>query len=105
MQSLEDTIAAISSAAGGATRGIVRVSGPATIACLQTCFRPNDNVAISEIKHAQCVPGELMLSLAADSRPRRLPCDLFLWPGRRSYTRQPVAELHMIGSPPLVEAA
>ena len=33
-----------------------------------------------------------------------LPCDLFLWPTDRSYTRQPVAELHTLGSPPLLEA-
>ncbi len=29
---------------------------------------------------------------------------MFLWPGVRSYTRQPLAELHVLGSPPLVEA-
>ncbi len=33
-----------------------------------------------------------------------LPCELYLWPGRRSYTGQPAAEFHTIGSPPLVEA-
>ncbi len=105
MHSLDDTIAAVSSAAGGATRGIVRISGPAAIGCLQACFLPTSSAAISELKSAQCIPGELLLSLAGDPRPRRLPCDLFLWPGNRSYTRQPVAELHTIGSPPLVEAA
>ena len=34
-----------------------------------------------------------------------VPCDLFLWPTDRSYTREPVAELHTIGSPPLLQAA
>lgn len=34
----------------------------------------------------------------------RLPCELFLWPTSRSYTREPVAELHTIGSSPLLEA-
>ena len=34
-----------------------------------------------------------------------VPCELLLWPGTRSYTRQPVAELHTIGSPPLLDAA
>jgi tRNA modification GTPase len=34
-----------------------------------------------------------------------LPCDLFLWPAGRSYTGQPVAELHTLGSPPLLELA
>lgn len=33
-----------------------------------------------------------------------IPCDLFLWPTTRSYTRQPSAEFHTIGSPPILEA-
>ena len=35
--------------------------------------------------------------------PLAIPCDLFLWPGNRSYTRQPTAELHLPGSAPLLE--
>lgn len=34
----------------------------------------------------------------------RLDLDVMLWPGRRSYTGQPSAELHLIGSPALLEA-
>ena len=34
----DDTIAAIATAAGGAARGMVRVSGPATIAVVAKCF-------------------------------------------------------------------
>ena len=34
-----------------------------------------------------------------------LPCELFLWPERRSYTGQPVAEIHTLGSPPLLAIA
>lgn len=33
-----------------------------------------------------------------------LPCNIFLWPDRRSYTREPVAEFHTFGSPPLLES-
>ena len=33
-----------------------------------------------------------------------LPCDLYLWPTAASYTRQPTAEIHAIGSPPLLAA-
>ena len=51
--------------------------------------------------------------------PRRRPCPagfgwpallrrplrtLYLWPGNRSYTGQPVAEVHTLGSPPLLDA-
>ena len=46
---------------------------------------------------------------------QRLPCDLgwggrtvdanvYFWPNARSFTGQPCAELHLIGSPPVVEA-
>jgi tRNA modification GTPase len=33
-----------------------------------------------------------------------LPGELYLWPGSRSYTGQPVAEIHTLGSPPLLDA-
>ncbi|KKK68804.1 hypothetical protein LCGC14_2940380, partial [marine sediment metagenome] len=32
-----------------------------------------------------------------------LPCDVYLWPNARSYTGQPVVEIHTIGSPPLLQ--
>ena len=32
-------------------------------------------------------------------------CEVFLWPSERSYTRQPCAELHTLGSSPLLEAS
>src|SRR5207248_7990151 len=34
-----------------------------------------------------------------------VPLVLYLWPTGRSYTRQPSAELHLPGSPPILEAA
>ena len=33
-----------------------------------------------------------------------MSCDLYLWPTDRSYTREPVAELHTIGSAPILQA-
>lgn len=33
-----------------------------------------------------------------------VPIDLWLWPTHRSYTGQPSAELHLVGSPPIVDA-
>jgi tRNA modification GTPase len=32
-----------------------------------------------------------------------LPCDAYVWPDTRSYTGQPVVEIHTLGSPPLLE--
>jgi tRNA modification GTPase len=46
------------------------------------------------------VPGELALSDRG-----RLPGDLYLWPARKSYTREPAAEFHTLGSPPLLSEA
>ena len=47
------------------------------------------------------MPGALQLPPPLGS----LECDVYVWPGVRSYTRQPSAEIHMLGSPPLLDAA
>jgi tRNA modification GTPase len=100
---LDDTIAAIATAADGAARGMVRVSGPRTVDSVALCFTAADGRSLDRIQQAAVVIGSV--SLAFDGRtPRQLPCDLFLWPTDRSYTRQPVAEIHTLGSPPLLRA-
>jgi tRNA modification GTPase len=98
---LDDTIAAIASAPGGAARGILRISGPDVRRCLLSIFRPEQPVDWEAIERATVVPGSLML----DTGQARLPGDLYLWPTSRSFTGQPVAEFHTLGSPPLLEAA
>lgn len=112
-----DTICAIATAPAGAVRGIIRVSGPDAIAVAARCFRPQNDVTLHELKTACAVSGDVRAelgahrnspsSLLAPSYPRGefcVPCDAFVWPGSRSYTREPVVELHTLGSPPLVEA-
>lgn len=114
---LGDTICAIASAPGGAARGIIRVSGPDAIAVVARCFRPQNDVTLHELKTACAVSGDVRAELGAHrnlSNPPaapsyhggefRMPCDAFVWPGSRSYTREPVVELHTLGSLPLVEA-
>jgi tRNA modification GTPase len=98
-----DTIAAIATADGGAARGIIRVSGRAVLDAVEQCFEPADGQSIRPLRHATAIRGQVRAVLH-DARPRSVPCDLFLWPTDRSYTREPVAEFHTIGSPPLVEA-
>ncbi len=100
MHTLDDTIVAIASPAGGAARGIVRLSGPNLLGCLEDCFRPDPPAQLGSLVRATVVPG--LLSLSDFAAPA--PCELYLWPGRRSYTGQPVAEVHTLGSPPLLEA-
>jgi tRNA modification GTPase len=114
MHSPDETIVAIASPLGGAARGIVRLSGPNLRGCLEHCFRPGGmeqgaggrEQAVFSLLPAPCsllptvVPGVLWLAGFASAAP----CELYLWPGGRSYTGQPVAEVHTLGSPPLLEA-
>ena len=100
MFSTDDTIAAIASGAGGAARGIVRVSGTHVVDCLARCFTPTDSIDLRAIRRASVVPGSVTLA----GLTSKLPCELYLWPDARSYTREPCAELHTFGSPPLLEA-
>ncbi len=100
MHPLDETIVAIASPPGGAARGIVRVSGPDLRSCLEGCFRPDPPLHIPSLSAPTVVPG--FLWLAGFASP--LACELYLWPGKRSYTGQPVAEVHTLGSPPLLEA-
>ncbi|MGD9723809.1 MAG: tRNA modification GTPase [Pirellulales bacterium] len=101
MLHVDDTIAAIASPAGVGARGIVRVSGPQVVAVVAHCFRAQDGVPLSSWRRAAFVRGAVQLPC---TRAAELPADLLLWPTARSYTRQPLAELHLLGSPPLVSA-
>jgi len=97
--SLDDTIAAIASAPGGAVRGIVRITGPDTCAVVERCFRGEFH-SLANIVRAQMFAGHVKLPTI----DVELAADLLFWPNHRSYTGQPSAELHTIGSPPLVQA-
>ncbi|MEQ8789725.1 MAG: tRNA modification GTPase [Pirellulaceae bacterium] len=99
--SVDDTIAAVASAPGGAARGILRLSGDGCVACLDRCFSTEDSPPLADISRPQVLVGSL------DTPPPigRLPVELYLWPTSRSYTGQPAAELHTLGSPPLLDAA
>jgi len=91
----DDTIVAVSSASGPATRAIVRVSGPNTRGVVEGIFHAS---AASEAGR-YLVPGFLRLSGVHSP----LPATLYFFAGPRSYTGQDTAELHTIGSPSLVE--
>jgi len=97
---LDDTIAAVASAPGGALRGIVRISGPQALSIVRSVV-VGDDQAVVETLQASC--RRVQLKLPRDLSP--CPATLYLWPTDRSYTRQPAAELHLPGSPPLLEAA
>lgn len=98
---VDDTIAAIASAPGGAARGIVRISGPEAIRCLTPVFTAENGCSLSDLRSASVVRGQFDLGPGCG----KLPAIAYVWPTRRSYTRQISAELHLPGSPPLLEAA
>jgi tRNA modification GTPase len=98
---LADTICAIASPPGGAARGILRLSGPEVRACLRRVLDADTTVDWEAFKAPSVFRGSLALVPPVNSR---LPCDVYLWPTGRSYTGQPVAEIHTIGSRPLLEA-
>ena len=107
---LDDTIAALASAPGVGGCGIVRVSGGDVQRVLEQHFTPRDVERWTKATRAERHVGEWRLAVDVpwDDAPfqngLRLPVEVGLWPTKRSYTGQPLAELHLIGSPPLLEA-
>ncbi|HYH69158.1 MAG TPA: GTPase [Urbifossiella sp.] len=91
----DDTIVAVSSAPGPGARAVVRVGGRAARAVVAAVFTPDAPPPADR----HLVPGRLALSGVHSP----VPADLYLFAGPRSYTGQDVAELHTVGSPPLVE--
>ena len=90
----DDTIVAISSPLTGAALGIVRLSGAQTIDILSDCF------GLSLDKPARATRLELSLTLDAGASP--LPASVYLWQEGHSYTGELSAEIHTIGSLPLL---
>ena len=89
---LDDTIIAVSSAPGPGLRAIVRLSGPNAIDIAASKFVPFDPAK-------RLMPGRWSL----DGLATPLPVDLYAFRAPHTYTGEPLAELHTIGSPPLVE--
>ena len=103
---LHDTIAAVASAAGGAARGVVRISGPDAVCLLARCFQSSDDdfEALTNVSTTQRFRGAVRVAGTEGGQDLSVPGAMLLWPGAHSYTRQPSAEFHTIGSPPLLAA-
>jgi tRNA modification GTPase len=96
---VSDTIAAIASARAPGARSIVRLSGPAVADCLRPHF-------VTDAAWDACqVPTVTSGALRLTSVSADLPCALYFWPTQRSYSGQPAAELHLLGSVPLADVA
>lgn len=118
----DEAIAAVASAPGGAQRGIVRLSGVDCERILRECqitcsassntdaFNPSrslcdrtDRTAIGLGKKA-VAPFAEHIEIAVPGLAVPIPSLLYFWRGSRSYTGQPLVEIHAPGSPPLLEA-
>lgn len=92
---LDDTIAAVASPPGPAVRGIVRISGADVVSPL--------NQLLEKSLAPHTLPRRIESRIIADELGAPLPVAILLWPTPRSYTGQPMAEIHSIGSPPVLE--
>jgi tRNA modification GTPase len=106
---LQRTIVAVSSGAIPSRRAIVRLSGALTHRILDQLLP----VADDRILLATAVPRAWQvtcsLALTKPNTPAevcltRVPALLYFWPDSRSFTGEACAELHLIGSMPIVEA-
>lgn len=95
----DDTIAAISTAAGLAARAIVRLSGPAAEALASRVFRPAGG-NLAEVGGFRAAEGLVSLNRP----PIDVPARAYVFRAPRSYTRQDVIELHVPGTAPVAEA-
>ncbi|MEO6811375.1 MAG: GTPase [Isosphaeraceae bacterium] len=93
----QDTIAATASPPGSGLRGLVRLSGPSAWEIALVGFTPDRPEEPSPRR-----PTWLDGRLAVEGLRPLLPASIALWPGPRTYTGQPLAEVHTVGSPPLL---
>lgn len=93
----DETIVALSSAAGPGGRAIIRLSGPEAVACAVSIFTADTETQFGR--------GLYQGSLRLPGVYSPLPADLYFFPAPGSYTGQDLIELHTFGCPPLVELA
>lgn len=90
----DDTIVAISSAAGASARAVVRLSGPDALITLKGIFEPLPETPSGFSRHF----GRVFWSQDKLS----LPAELYVFRAPHSYTRQDLAEIHLPGCPPVL---
>ena len=90
---LDEIIVALASTPGAGARGIVRLSGPN----LQHFLTP----LFAEFPQER---GVQSTSILLPNFASPLPVDVYYMPGPHSYTGQDCVELHVVSSPPLLEA-
>ncbi len=98
---LDKTIAAIASAPGPGLRGIIRVSGHKLRSLIERAITLDDPVAFIAASRAGRYTGTVLIG---NDGSLTVPVSVLYWPNARSYTGELMAELHLVGSPPLLDA-
>ena len=96
---VDDCIAALASAPGPAVRGIIRLSGPAVKQVVQSIFEPADDASWQAAR----LPARHAGVIRLPELRARVAADVLFWPNDRSYAGQTMAEIHTIGSAPVLE--
>ncbi len=94
---LHDTIVAISSPPGAGVRGIIRLSGPDSLALAAGVFCADSPQMLTQSPGQRRLAGRVCVNGVGD-----VPAEAYLFRGPRSYTRQDVVELHLPGAPALL---
>ncbi len=95
---LDDTIVAISSAAGHAPLGIVRLSGPRAFPIVDQMAKTDRGEPLAAYAGFTRAGGEVFPQPGLP-----LPADFYLFRAPHSYTRQDMVEIHTVGSPAVLE--
>ena len=110
---VESTICSIATGAEGAFRGAIRITGPNSVAIVQSAFgssRPEPDRLQHPSTVAAIDPDWQTPTAIRFTRPLELPrlgsieVDVFVWPDSRSYTGQPSVELHCLGNIVVLES-
>lgn len=92
---LNQTIVAVSSGLAAGRRAIVRISGFQTREILEK---------LTQTQLAQSMATCFQASVSFGWPGRALPVRIYYWPNSSSFTGEPCAELHLLGSLPIVES-
>jgi tRNA modification GTPase len=96
----DDVIVAISTPPGDSVRGILRLTGPAAVELSAQLFAAEHHRPLATQRPWRMIPGRLRLD-----RDLAVPCNAVVFLPPRSYTGQPLVELHLAGSSALLSMA
>lgn len=103
---LQQTIVALSSAVAPSTRAIVRISGCKTatilhqLLCPETASEKSAKSSLLSSSSARCTNLSCEIGLGG----RSIEALIYFWPDSRCFTGESSAEIHLLGSLPIVES-